>query len=97
VQTYLSSPQWVDSRLKVAPGWVSPDSGADQKLYTDPIDQLSAKYLTDPKATFRFDASDLMPSAVGSGAEWTQMTAWFGTGASQVAVAKAIDAAWPAS
>src|SRR5450432_3406836 len=97
VQTYLSSPQWVDSRLKVAPGWVSPDSGADQSLYTDPIDKLSAQYLTDPKATFRFDASDLMPSAVGSGAEWTQMTSWFGTGASQVAVAKAIDAAWPAS
>jgi len=97
VQTYLSSPQWVDSRLKVAPGWVSPNSGADQSLYTDPIDKLSAQYLTNAKATFRFDASDLMPSAVGSGAEWTQMTAWFGTGASQVAVAKAIDAAWPAS
>ncbi len=97
VQTYLSSPQWVDSRLQVAPGWVSPNSGADQKLYTDPIDQLSAQFLTNTKATFRFDASDLMPSAVGSGAEWTQMTAWFGTGASQVAVAKAIDAAWPAS
>ena len=97
VQTYLSSPQWVDSRLKVAPGWVSPNSGADQSLYTNAIDKLSAQYLTNAKATFRFDASDLMPSAVGSGAEWTQMTAWFGTGASQVAVAKAIDAAWPAS
>jgi alpha-glucoside transport system substrate-binding protein len=97
VQTYLSSPQWVDSRLKVAPGWVSPNLGADQKLYTDPIDQLSAQYLTNKAATFRFDASDLMPAAVGSGAEWTQMTAWFGTGASIASVAKAIDAAWPAS
>jgi alpha-glucoside transport system substrate-binding protein len=97
VQTYLSSPQWADSRIKVAPGWVSANSGVDQSLYTDPIDQISAKYLTNPNATFRFDASDLMPSAVGSGAEWTQMTAWFGQGASIDSVAKAIDAAWPAS
>src|SRR5450432_550686 len=97
VQTYLSSPQWADSRIKVAPGWVSPDSGVDPTLYTDGIDKLSAQYLTNTKATFRFDASDLMPSAVGSGAEWKQMTAWFGQGTAQDAVAKAIDAAWPAS
>jgi len=97
VQTYLSSPQWADSRIKVAPGWVSANSGVDQSLYTDGIDKLSAQFLTNPNATFRFDASDLMPSAVGSGAEWTQMTAWFGTGASIASVAKAIDAAWPAS
>ena len=97
VQTYLSSPQWADSRIKVAPGWVSANSGVDQSLYSDGIDKLSAQYLTNPNATFRFDASDLMPSAVGSGAEWTQMTAWFGTGASIASVAKAIDAAWPAS
>jgi alpha-glucoside transport system substrate-binding protein len=97
VQTYLSSPQWADSRIQVAPGWVSANSGVDQSLYTDGIDKLSAQYLTNPNATFRFDASDLMPSAVGSGAEWTQMTAWFGTGASIASVAKAIDAAWPAS
>jgi alpha-glucoside transport system substrate-binding protein len=97
VQTYLSSPQWADSRIKVAPGWVSANSGVDQSLYSDGIDKLSAQYLTNPNATFRFDASDLMPSAVGSGAEWTQMTSWFGTGASIPSVAKAIDAAWPAS
>jgi len=97
VQTYLSSAEWASSRVKVAPGWVSANSGVDQSLYTDPIDQLSAKYLTDTSATFRFDASDLMPAAVGSGAEWTQMTAWFAQGKSVNEVAKAIDAAWPAS
>jgi alpha-glucoside transport system substrate-binding protein len=96
VQTYLSSPLWAASRVKVAPGWVSANSGVDPALYTDPVDQLSAKYLTDQKATFRFDASDLMPAAVGSGAEWKEMTAWFGQGKAQDAVAKAIDAAWPA-
>ena len=48
-------------------GWVSANNGVSTDAYTDPIDQLSAKYLTDPTATFRFDASDLMPAAVGCG------------------------------
>ncbi|MBN9326435.1 MAG: sugar ABC transporter substrate-binding protein [Cellulomonas sp. 73-145] len=95
VQNYLSSPQWAESRIKVAPGWVSANEKVDQSLYTDPIDQLSAKYLADPSATFRFDASDAMPAAVGAGAEWTGMVDWFGSGKSSADVAKAIDAAWP--
>jgi alpha-glucoside transport system substrate-binding protein len=95
VQTYLSSPEWASSRVKVATGWVSANSGVDKSLYTDPVDQLSAKYLTDPNATFRFDASDLMPAAVGAGQEWKSMTAWFGSGQSITQVAKDIDAAWP--
>lgn len=95
VQDYLSSPQWADSRIKVAPGWVSANQKVDQSLYTDPIDKLSAKYLADPQATFRFDASDAMPAAVGAGEFWKQMVAWFGQGKSTTAVAQAIDAAWP--
>jgi alpha-glucoside transport system substrate-binding protein len=96
VQTYLSTSAWASSRVKVATGWVSANKGVDPALYTDPIDQLSVKFLTDPKATFRFDASDLMPSAVGSGAEWKQFTAFFGENKSVDAVLKAIDSAWPA-
>ena len=96
VQNYLSSPQWANSRIKVAPGWVSANEKVDQSLYTDPIDQLSAKYLADSTATFRFDASDAMPAAVGAGAEWTAMVDWFGSGKSIKDVAAEIDAAWPA-
>ncbi len=95
VQNYVSSPLWIESRIKVAPGWVSANEKVDQSLYTDPIDKISAKYLADPKATFRFDASDAMPAAVGSGAEWKGMVDWFGSGASSADVAKSIDAAWP--
>ena len=95
VQTYLSSPQWVESRVKVAPGWVSANTKVDQSLYVNVIDKLSAKYLADPSATFRFDASDAMPAAVGSGAEWAAMVDWFANGKSIDSVAKQIDAAWP--
>jgi len=98
VQNYLSSPEWADSRIKVAPGWVSANQKVDQTLYTDPIDQLSAKYLADPTATFAFDASDLMPAAVGAGQEWKSMVAWFSNPSTPVAtIASQIDAAWPSS
>ena len=97
VQTYLSTPDWATSRIKVAPGWVSANQGVDPSVYTDPIDKLSAQYLTQKDSTFRFDASDEMPAAVGSGAEWTQMTAFFAQNKSVADTLKAIDAAWPAS
>ncbi len=97
VQTYLSTPEWATSRVKVAPGWVSANNGVPASAYTSPIDQLSAKYLTDPKATFRFDASDMMPAAVGAGSEWKQFTAWFAGTSSTDAVLKAIDSTWPSS
>ena len=95
VQNYLSTSDWATSRIKVATGWVSANSGVDPTVYTDPIDALSAKYLTDPNATFRFDASDLMPAAVGAGQEWKSMTSWFASGQTTAQVAKDIDAAWP--
>ncbi|MFE1320182.1 ABC transporter substrate-binding protein [Kitasatospora phosalacinea] len=95
VQNYLSSSEWASSRVKVSPGWVSANQGVDKSLYTDPIDKLSAESLTDPAATFRFDASDLMPAAVGAGAEWKALTAWFAEGQSIQKTAADIDAAWP--
>lgn len=95
VQTYLSSAEWASSRVKTAPGWVSANNGVDLSLYTDPLDALSAKALSDTSGTFRFDASDLMPAAVGAGQEWKSMTAWFAQGQSIDKVVKDIDAAWP--
>ena len=96
VQTFLSSPEFATA--KVAEGtWVSANSGVPLDTYANPIDKLSAQYLTDPAGTFRFDASDLMPAAVGAGAEWTEMTAWFAEDKPTDEVLKAIDAAWPAS
>lgn len=95
VQNYLSSSDWASSRVKTATGWVSANQGVDKSLYTDPIDQLSAAELTDPSATFRFDASDLMPAAVGSGQEWKSFTAWFAEGKSIQQVAADVDASWP--
>ncbi|MEY9965739.1 alpha-glucoside transport system substrate-binding protein [Streptacidiphilus sp. MAP12-16] len=95
VQNYVSTADWATSRIKVAPGWVSANQGVDPAVYTDPVDQLSAKYLTDPSATFRFDGSDLMPAAIGAGKEWTEFTAWFASNQTVQKTAANIDAAWP--
>ena len=95
-QTYLSSAEFATNKVKEGT-WVSANSGVPLDAYAPgSIDQLSAKYLTDPTGTFRFDASDLMPAAVGAGAEWTEMTAWFAEDKPTAEVLKAIDAAWPA-
>lgn len=96
VQTYLSSPEFATQKASLG-SWVSANSGVPLDTYASPIDRLSAQYLTDPNGTFRFDASDLMPAAVGAGAEWKEMTAWFAEDKPTAEVLKAIDAAWPAS
>jgi alpha-glucoside transport system substrate-binding protein len=95
-QTFLSSATFATLKVKGG-GWVSANSGVDLSSYQDPISKLSAQYLTDSTALFRFDASDLMPAAVGAGAEWKQLTAWFAENKPTKDVLDAIDAAWPAS
>ena len=97
VQNYLSSAEFATSKAALGT-WVSANSGVPLDTYADgSIDQLSAQYLTDLGGTFRFDASDLMPAAVGAGAMWTEMTAWFAEDKPTAEVLKAIDAAWPTS
>ncbi len=95
-QTFLSSAEFATAKVALGT-WVSANSGVPLDTYANPIDKLSAQYLTDPNGTFRFDASDLMPAAVGAGAEWKEMTAWFAEDKPTKDVLAAIDAAWPAS
>ena len=94
VLTYLSTPEWNTKRAEQG-GGLSANRGVPLDTYTDPIDRLSADYLTRPDVTFRFDASDLMPPAVGRGEEWKQLTLWFSEGQNTDEVLKAIDEAWP--
>ena len=77
-QTYLSSDTWANEKAKATPsgGWVSANKGLDVNNLVSPIDKLSAEIFQDPNAVFRFDGSDLMPGAVGSGSFWKEMTAW---------------------
>ncbi len=97
-QTYLSSDVWANEKAKATPGggWVSANTGLDINNLGSPIDKLSAETFQDPEAVFRFDGSDQMPSAVGAGAFWKEMTAWI-TGESTGDALKNIEDSWPSS
>lgn len=97
-QTYLSSVEWANERARTcgSGGCVTANKNADPTLLKNAVDNLSAKMLTDKSATFRFDASDLMPGAVGSGTFWKGMVNWI-TGQDDKATLDYIENSWPKS
>ncbi|MFW6228229.1 MAG: carbohydrate ABC transporter substrate-binding protein, partial [Alkalispirochaeta sp.] len=54
-------------------GFVSPHKDTPLDWYPTATDRGIAEILRDA-TTFRFDASDLMPGAVGAGTFWTEIT-----------------------
>lgn len=98
-QTYLASDTWANEKAKATPGggWMSANKGLDVNNLASPIDQLGAEILADPEAVFRFDASDLMPGAVGAGSFWKEMTAWVTGSKSTQDALDSIEKSWPAS
>jgi alpha-glucoside transport system substrate-binding protein len=94
-QAYMATADWHNERAS-GPNFVSANLEVPLDAYDSPINRLSAEILQDENAVFRFDASDLMPGAVGTGSFWTGMVDWL-TGASTEEVADAIEESWPAS
>lgn len=95
-QAYLASDTWANDKARAtqAGGWVSANTGLDVANLASPIDRLSAEILQDPDAIFRFDGSDLMPSAVGSGTFWKGMTDWI-VGQGDKETLDFIEQSWP--
>ncbi|UWP86041.1 ABC transporter substrate-binding protein [Dactylosporangium fulvum] len=94
VAAYLSSPGFADNRARTG-GVVSANRELDKSVLGTPLAKLSAALLTDPAVTFRFDGSDMMPAAVGSGSFWTGMTDWI-EGEGTATVLHRIEGTWPA-
>ena len=97
-QAYLATDTWANNKAKSSPlgGWVSANTGLNADNLVSPIDKLAAETFQDDKAVFRFDGSDQMPAAVGSGAFWKQATAWV-IGQDTKTTVDNIEAAWPKS
>jgi alpha-glucoside transport system substrate-binding protein len=93
VQQYLSTTAWARSRVAIG-GVISPNTNVSWANASSPLLQESTELLQSPKTTFRFDASDLMPSIVGSGTFWTGMVDWI-NGTSTNKVVSEIDKSWP--
>jgi len=77
-----------------AGGALAPQNDTCLEWYTDPVEQKIAGLVKDA-STVRFDASDLMPGAVGSGSFWKGMTDYFSGAADMDTVLTEIDASWP--
>lgn len=75
-------------------GFLTPHKGVNLDTYANDTLKKQGEILLDA-TTFRFDASDLMPGAVGAGSFWTGMVDYAG-GKSAEEVAAEIEASWPA-
>lgn len=75
-------------------GFLTPHKGVNPEVFTDPTVRKMNDILLQA-TTFRFDASDLMPGAVGAGSFWTGMVDYVG-GKSAEEVAESIQASWDA-
>ena len=75
-------------------GFLTAHKGANLDAYATDAQRKQGEILTSA-TTFRFDASDLMPGAIGAGAFWSEMTA-FANGQDTQTTADNIQAAWDA-
>jgi alpha-glucoside transport system substrate-binding protein len=79
---------------------ISANKNVGPDCYDDPLISQAVAPLVEAldQEVARFDASDLMPPAVGSGEFWNGMNAYTNTGPDNLgSVLESIDAAWPAS
>lgn len=95
VQEYLSSPEWANSRVSLG-GVISANKGLDPENASSNILKEAISILQSDDTTFRFDASDLMPSAVGAGTFWKGMIDLV-NGTPTDTVLEQIEAGWPSS
>ncbi|MGM1029153.1 MAG: ABC transporter substrate-binding protein [Actinomycetota bacterium] len=93
VQTFLSSAEWANIRVTIG-GTLSANSGLDPANASSPLLASAAETLQNPETTFRFDGSDAMPGAVGTGTFWTAMVDWV-SGADTETVLERVEASWP--
>jgi len=93
-QAFLSSDTWANNRVELG-GVISANSGLDASLASSALLEQSIEILQDENTTYRFDASDLMPGAVGGNSFFKGIVDWIG-GESSQSVADKIEASWPA-
>ena len=93
VQTFMSSDTWANTRVGIG-GVISANNGLDPSLASSDLGRASIEILQGEDTVFRFDGSDLMPSAVGASAFWTEMVEYV-NGKDLDTVLTDIEAAWP--
>jgi alpha-glucoside transport system substrate-binding protein len=92
---FLSTPAGIEGWTKLA-GAVSANTTTPAEWYEGNYEASIAAGLLANATDFRFDASDIMPAAVGAGSFWTGMVDWIAAnGENTEEVLQAIDDSWP--
>ncbi len=93
-QEWMSTVEYANSLAANSVGLASANINADPTLFKG-IAAVAQQALVDPDAQFRFDGSDMMPAAVGSGSFWKGMTDWISPGKSTQDTLDFIEESWP--
>lgn len=93
VMQYFSTGESLKGWIE-AGGAISPHNDSNLDWYADPVTRGVAEILLNATA-FRFDASDLMPGAVGAGTFWKYMTDYVSGSIDEDTALQQIDASWP--
>lgn len=92
-QTFMASAEFANNRVSEG-GAISANQALDASVAQSPLDKQSIELLQSEDTVFRFDASDLMPGAVGSNSFWSGIVEWInGTPTQQVV--DTIESSWP--
>ncbi|HEY7282024.1 MAG TPA: ABC transporter substrate-binding protein [Actinomycetota bacterium] len=100
VKKFAGTKVQCDQGGNVATSRISPNASVQASCYANPILGEASETVTKAlqAGTARFDASDAMPSAVGSGTFWTGMVKYMQDGPSSLdGVLSDIDKSWPSS
>lgn len=96
VLDYLTSAQWAQERIALG-GMATANRGVDASQVSSDVARRATELLQDRQTVIRFDASDEMPSAVGTSALWTALTKWTAGEMTSKEALESADKAWPAS
>ncbi len=78
----------------IAGGAIAPHEDSSLDWYSNEVDRGVARIILEASSV-RFDASDLMPGAVGAGSFWKSMTSYVSGAIDLDTALKEIDDSWP--
>jgi alpha-glucoside transport system substrate-binding protein len=95
VAEFLATPEGIQRWIEAGSA-ISANTATPATWYEGAYKLSVAAETTNSASGIGFDASDLMPGAVGAGTFWTQSVDWVNNGGANTdAVLKAIDDSWP--
>jgi alpha-glucoside transport system substrate-binding protein len=96
VAEFFATPEGIQNWIRAGSA-ISANSTTPADWYAGAYKLKVAADIANTAAGIGFDASDLMPGAVGAGTFWTESDKWANAGGTNTAdVLKAIDDSWPA-